>query len=426
MSAIPPASLDYTAIDFETANGSRASACAVGLAKVRGGQVVETASWLIKPPRGADEFLPWNVRIHGITAEKVAREKEWGALHGDVMSFVGGDDLVAHNAPFDRSVLQQTSSAFDLDWPTNRWFDTLPVARRILTLGSYSLPFVAAELGIEDLTHHEALADATQAARIAAALAGRVGAATLDELLTTSGVVVGSGARTTVASAGSATRSTGDFSTLTASDVLAGESIVFTGTLTLTKRSEAQALVEHFGGTAQAGVTKKTTILVSGDLDPRTLRPGATLSRKLDKAMSLAAKGQPIEIWTEDDFHERIAVGREELEAATRAQRVPLHKPWLPAYVVDQAAARQDPKATYYPWLRAVLRHPDGMPTADDHCIRCDGEIPEDLHRNFLERHVCSGDCNEALKDAAKREWAKAEIARPAAPSYAESWGRKR
>ncbi|HET8877955.1 MAG TPA: exonuclease, partial [Arthrobacter sp.] len=36
--------LDFTAIDFETANGFRGSPCAVGLTKVRGGVVVEEAS----------------------------------------------------------------------------------------------------------------------------------------------------------------------------------------------------------------------------------------------------------------------------------------------------------------------------------------------------------------------------------------------
>ena len=33
--------LDFTAIDFETANGSNASACSVGLVKVRDGEIVD-------------------------------------------------------------------------------------------------------------------------------------------------------------------------------------------------------------------------------------------------------------------------------------------------------------------------------------------------------------------------------------------------
>ena len=43
----------------------------------------------------------------------------------------------------------------------------------------------------------------------------------------------------------------------------------------------------------------------------------------------------------------------------------------------------------------------------------------------FLERWVCSAECNEALKRAAKRAWSSARIARPAAPSYAETYGRR-
>ena len=60
-------SLDFTAIDFETANPARGSACAVGVAKVRDGAVIDSASWLIKPPQGRDDFHRMNVGIHGIT-----------------------------------------------------------------------------------------------------------------------------------------------------------------------------------------------------------------------------------------------------------------------------------------------------------------------------------------------------------------------
>ncbi len=42
--------LDFVAIDFETANYDRSSACAVGLAIVRDGRVVQTLKTLIRPP----------------------------------------------------------------------------------------------------------------------------------------------------------------------------------------------------------------------------------------------------------------------------------------------------------------------------------------------------------------------------------------
>lgn len=64
--------LDFTTIDFETANSHRGSPCSVGLVRVRNGQIVESQHWLIRPPEGADWFDGWNIAIHKITAEMVA------------------------------------------------------------------------------------------------------------------------------------------------------------------------------------------------------------------------------------------------------------------------------------------------------------------------------------------------------------------
>ena len=40
--------LDFTAIDFETANSSPASACSVGLVRVRDGKVVAQTGWAVR------------------------------------------------------------------------------------------------------------------------------------------------------------------------------------------------------------------------------------------------------------------------------------------------------------------------------------------------------------------------------------------
>ncbi len=284
------------------------------------------------------------------------------------------------------------------------------MARRELTLGSYRLPFVARALDLPVLPHHDAAADALQAARIVLALAKRRGATSLAQL--------GATAVPGVAPGGGALRSTGDFSALSASDVMAGETVVFTGKLFMSTRSEAEALVERFGGIAQSGVTKKTTIVVTGDLDPATLRPGATMSTKLAKAMALAEKGQPIEIWTEDEFHQHLEVGEEELEAAIRAQRVVAQASSLPSYVLDQARAATACGEDYYGWLRAALKHPAGRAAAGDRCVRCDGEIEPGTPWRLSERHVCSRDCNERLKSAAKRRFRREGISYPKPPEY--------
>ena len=55
--------LNFTAIDFETANSSSASACSVGLVKVHDGVVVDRVAWFIRPPAGFDQFTERNVYV---------------------------------------------------------------------------------------------------------------------------------------------------------------------------------------------------------------------------------------------------------------------------------------------------------------------------------------------------------------------------
>ena len=62
-------SLDFTAIDFETANSYRGSPCSVGLVKVRDGQIADESGTLIRPPAGFDHFDRFNTSVHNITTE---------------------------------------------------------------------------------------------------------------------------------------------------------------------------------------------------------------------------------------------------------------------------------------------------------------------------------------------------------------------
>jgi DNA polymerase III subunit epsilon len=174
--------LDFTAIDFETANASSASACAVGLVRVRGGRVVETANWLIKPPPGHDRFFEFNTGIHGIRAEDVIDVPGWSAQLGALQAFAGDDVLVAHNAGFDMAVLRRACEATGDACPPYRYFCSLQVSRKVYELESYRLPFVAAEAGYGNFPHHDALADALACAHIVVDAAARSGARDLDAL----------------------------------------------------------------------------------------------------------------------------------------------------------------------------------------------------------------------------------------------------
>lgn len=174
--------LDFTAIDFETANSSSASACAVGLARVREGRVVATAGWLIQPPPGHDRFFELNIGIHGIRPDDVATAPTWVDQLDALTAFVGDDVLVAHNAGFDMRVLRSACEATDAPCPPYRYICSLQASRKTYDLDSYRLPSVAAAAGFLDFAHHDATADALACAHIMIDTTLRAGADDIVEL----------------------------------------------------------------------------------------------------------------------------------------------------------------------------------------------------------------------------------------------------
>lgn len=174
--------LDFTAIDFETANSKRASVCAVGATRVRGGRIVERFVQLIHPPLGYDEFNEWNIRVHHIRPEDVEDSPSWPEVAPRLSAFIGEDTLVAHNADFDSSVMVAACEATNLQWRVPQMVCTLELARTHLELTSYKLTRVSKELGLPKFTHHEAGADADAAAQVLIALAARLGATTIAEI----------------------------------------------------------------------------------------------------------------------------------------------------------------------------------------------------------------------------------------------------
>ena len=83
-------------------------------------------------------------------------------------------------------------------------------------------------------------------------------------------------------------------------DPLAGEVIVFTGTLSV-PRSQAAAEAASFGCDVRNSVSRSTTILVVGQQGLQALN-GYTKSSKQRKAEALARQGVGIKILGEDDF----------------------------------------------------------------------------------------------------------------------------
>lgn len=301
-------SVDFTAVDFETANSYRGSPCSVGLVKVRDGEVVAEASTLIQPPAAASHFDPFNVSLHGITTDMVASAPTWCEVLPWMVGFIGDDVVVCHNAGFDIGVLRYACAADNVAWPAMSFLCTLVAARRSQQLPSYRLPFVAEALGVPLLHHHDATGDARAAALIAVAMSRLYPTGgDIHALAAALGVHVGrmtAGVYTGCIQVGTGYR-------LTHPDInpdadpahaLYGQVMVFTGALMTMTRQIAWDTVAQLGAIADTGVTKRTNILVVGDLNPATLAPGMEMTAKTAKVFRLQTKGQSIELMTEDDF----------------------------------------------------------------------------------------------------------------------------
>ncbi|MET4003439.1 MULTISPECIES: exonuclease domain-containing protein [Arthrobacter] len=329
--------LDFTAIDFETANGFRGSPCSVGLTKVRGGVIVEEGYWLMRPPEGHDHFDSRNITIHGITPDDVATAPRFAEVFPAIGAFIGADPLVAHNAAFDLGVIRSAAEVSKIPAPAFDYACTVILSRKNYSLPSYSLPFVAEAAGVPLQNHHDATEDARACAGIMVDIAGKHGVdsvrgvfesmtlamphvdaynPTTDELskATRSALERMVQMQAGIA-AGTARGGRSSWSTEgpnpepnTHADIahpLFGQTVVFTGDLSL-GRPEAKIRAAAHGAQCASNVTLKTTVLVVGSgFTAVDLRSGR-LTSKAKRVLDLQRRGQGIEVLSEGEFMQMV------------------------------------------------------------------------------------------------------------------------
>lgn len=152
----------FAALDFETADYGRDSACAVAVVVAEQGKVVKQMYSLIRPPRRDFVFS----YLHGITWNHVAQKPRFAELWPELSAmFQGVEFVAAHNASFDRGVIDAccaTGGVTPLDLP---YLCTMKLSRRHWNVYPTKLSDVCRRFSIP-LNHHEALSDALACAHI--------------------------------------------------------------------------------------------------------------------------------------------------------------------------------------------------------------------------------------------------------------------
>ncbi len=156
----------FVAIDFETATGNPNSACAVGIASVYEGEIVEEYYTLIRPPGNAYNF--GNINVHGIKPEDTVNAPTMKDIFPELQRLMQNKKVVAHNESFDRKVLMQSLAYHNINGavlklPSN-WECTVKIFRK---RGHFpnNLAACCRTYGIP-LDHHNAMSDALACAKL--------------------------------------------------------------------------------------------------------------------------------------------------------------------------------------------------------------------------------------------------------------------
>jgi DNA polymerase III subunit epsilon len=156
--------MNFIALDVETANADYSSICQIGIVKVENGQVVDKWRTLINPNA---YFDPFNVSIHGIREDDVKNAPTFEKVHQELVNRISGQ-ITIHHMPFDKTAITRACIENNLNIIEARWLDSAKIVRRTweqFAYRGYGLANVADFLKI-DFEHHDALEDAITAAKI--------------------------------------------------------------------------------------------------------------------------------------------------------------------------------------------------------------------------------------------------------------------
>lgn len=180
--------MNFVALDFETANSSRSSICAVGLAIVQDGTVIDSKHFYVKPY--PNRYDPINISVHGITKSMTESQPSFDQLWKQIRPYFRNSVMLAHNAAFDFSVLRYALDAYELPYPDLTYHCSMCLSREVLDTSDHKLDTISRHFKIQ-LEHHNAESDAIAAAQIALRLAERMRVRSLEQLSEKLGFRVG-------------------------------------------------------------------------------------------------------------------------------------------------------------------------------------------------------------------------------------------
>lgn len=238
--------MNFTALDFETANASHSSICQIGIVRVENNFIVEKYMALIRPP--GNEYTVHTIRVHGIHPETTKDAPAFDTIWPNIKRYFENQLIVCHNKGFDITKLTETLSYYSLEVPAFETDCTLQIFGK-------GLKTCCNENNVEFNNHHDALADAEACAKLYLIAKGvRMDAnkpkATFDLYLNKKIEKVDL---------------MPDYENCDSSSLFFKKKVVFTGDLSAMNRKQAAHLAKEKGADVKTSISKMTDIVVLGN-----------------------------------------------------------------------------------------------------------------------------------------------------------------
>lgn len=307
---------DYTVIDIETTglDPTYDSIIEVSALRIRGGEIIESFSSLVKPESyrmvfGGDYILVDGIKIRyidsfienltGITNKMLHEALPAKEVLADFYQFIGGDILIGHNINFDINFLYDYTSKLINNIVNNDFVDTMRLSRWLhKELKHHRLSDISNFYKINCSNLHRALSDCNATSECFFHLRNTA----LEQFETIDNFLETTKKRIKQIKANDISSKTSDFDE---THPLHGKTCVFTGVLEKMGRKEAMQIVVDLGGINADTVISKTNYLILGNNDYcSSVKDGK--SNKQKKAEQLKLKGNDIEIISENVFYDLI------------------------------------------------------------------------------------------------------------------------
>jgi DNA polymerase-3 subunit epsilon len=294
---------DFIAIDFETANNERISACKIGLVFVHEGLIVNEDYYYIKPPKHI-KFAYTHTKIHGITTRDVENAENFKDIWENwLKTYLNNNLIVLHNSSMDASILRQLFEFYNITNFNLTYVDTLEIAKK----NEYPTKLIDLSIyfGHKIINHHDPVEDATACAIIAQNFIKQgIQISDYKKFINDSQVFPEKPQRNKKEIDIEVLKNKSTNSEIVSHNLniddtknyFCNKKVVVTGTF-IASRQDIVELLNFKGADVNTSISKKTNIIIVGD------NPGPS---KLVKLNELIEQGYNIEIMDENIFWKKI------------------------------------------------------------------------------------------------------------------------